>query len=156
MENTWIKLHQRSEALASQAEAAKRQGEPLLRYSWLYAQAGDWEELALDELNHAEQPKTTSITAVSAAALYFKGQEFEKSKAIVSKWIESPHIYAWAKNDLSDILETIEKIHAVNNDCCLLEEKLNNSLSCANKSTISSNQITNGKHHDHQTNWNLF
>ena len=118
MENTWIKLHQRSEALASQAEAAKRQGEPLLRYSWLYVQAGVLEDLALNELNHADQPKTTSITAVSAAALYFKGQEFDKAKAIVEKWVNSPHIYAWAKNDLSDILETIEKIHAVKNECC--------------------------------------
>jgi len=136
MENRWITFHQRSEALAAEAEAAKRQCEPLLRYSWLYVQAGDWEDLALNELNHAKQLKTTSVTAVSAAALYFKGQEFNKAKAIVEKWVNSPHIYAWAKNDLSDILETIEKIHAVNNNCCLLEEKLNSSLSCATGAQI--------------------
>ena len=130
MENNWIKYHQRSEELASQAEAVKRQGETLIGYS-LYVQAGDWEGLALDELTHADQPKTTSVTAVSAAALYLKGQSFDAAKAIAEEWVNSPHIQGWAKDDLTDILRTIEKIQTVNNECYSLEEKLDKSLSCA-------------------------
>ena len=103
--NHWIAYHAESEQLAGQADTAKLLGHDA-RSIQLYNEAAVWEEKALDALG--EKARTISITVTSAAYLYIKGQNLEAAKAIVDKWINSPHLQPWAKDELNDILKTID------------------------------------------------
>lgn len=103
----WIAYHAKSEQLAGQADTSKLLGHDA-RSRWLYNEAAFWEEKALDALPEGEKARTMSITVTSAAYLYIKGQNIEAAKAIVEKWINSPNLQSWARDEMNDILKTIE------------------------------------------------
>lgn len=105
--NYWIAHHSKSEALAGKADTAELLGQKE-RSIRLYGEAATWEEKALNALSEADLPRTASITVTSAAYLYLKGENFHSGKTIAEKWIDNPHLQPWAKDELSNILETIE------------------------------------------------
>jgi hypothetical protein len=107
---SWLEHHRQSESFANQAEVLKRQGETeaALRH---YGMAADAEVLALDALELDEQ-RTIGITAVSAAALLFKAQQFAQAKLLAYRWLASQRLPGFAVVQLEDILREILTIEA--------------------------------------------
>jgi hypothetical protein len=73
---SWAELHQRSEHLAAEAQAASRDSGD--RAQALYAQAAGLEAEAIAALPPSKT-RTIGITAVSAVALWFKAKEFDQA-----------------------------------------------------------------------------
>lgn len=83
---SWRDCHQRSEEMASAAEAAERNGD-IFRSRSLYAQAAEAEHDALNELQ-GDKPRTLGITAVSWVALLLKsGQCGRAASAAVEVFV---------------------------------------------------------------------
>ncbi len=104
---TWQAHHDRSAELAGQAEIALHRGDPSAAMA-LYREAGVAEAEALKEIDPSDS-FLVGITAVSVAALHFKGGEEQAAEKIV-------HLYL-AKDDLIEssrqrLEELLEQIHA--------------------------------------------
>ena len=79
----WLELHKNSEALASAAHAAKMEHDLATAHS-LFLEAGRAELKALELLNPKEKSRTFSVTAVSAASLFYKGRDLKQAEMIAS------------------------------------------------------------------------
>jgi hypothetical protein len=77
---SWVEFHRRSEQLASEAEAAMRQGQRDRALN-LYAEGAEAEVQALSELDRAKT-RTFGISAVSAVALWYKAHRYEEAQAV--------------------------------------------------------------------------
>lgn len=84
---TWVEYHKKSEQFAGEAEAAEYRGDADHAHE-LYRQAAELEEKALGVLDR-QKVKTLGITAVSAAALWFKAGQSEQSRRIAEEWLAS-------------------------------------------------------------------
>lgn len=102
---SWLMHHSRSEELASQAEAALKQGDPVSA-STFYQLAAEAEVLALSALDQSKK-RTLGITAVSAASLYIKGKKIRHAEQIAYQWLASDKLPSFAINQLQSILQTI-------------------------------------------------
>ncbi len=104
---TWAELHRQSELLASQAEAALRAGDAAGAERF-YADAAGWEVRAL-ECVAPEKLRTLGITAVSAAALWFKGKEYGRAEGLAYRLLARPELPQFAKTQLKELLHAIRQ-----------------------------------------------
>ena len=104
---SWVEHHKRSERLASEAQMALRQGRETEALK-LYAQAADAEDKALADLDRSKI-RTTGISAVSAASLYYKAAKLERAKEIATDWLRWPTLPDFAKDQLRSLLPSINE-----------------------------------------------
>ena len=102
---TWLKNHTDSEKLASIADSALKDGK-VSEAEKLFKQAAEFEEKALSFIDRTKK-RTLGITAVSTAALYFKGKDFVKAENIAHSWLAQSVLPEFASNQLQTILQTI-------------------------------------------------
>ena len=101
---SWDDHHKKSERMAGDAEAAKLQArlDDALR---LYRCAAEEESAALDELDNSK-PRTLGITAVSAAALWYKSRDPDRAEQIAHRWLAQP-LPMFAVEQLRELLQRI-------------------------------------------------
>jgi hypothetical protein len=101
---SWDDHHNKSERLAGDAEAANLQGriEDALR---LYRGAAEEESSALDELDNSK-PRTMGITAVSAAALWYKSRDWDRAEQIAHTYL-AQNLPLFAVQQLRELLQRI-------------------------------------------------
>lgn len=102
---TWLQHHRQSEQLASDAEAARRNGEN----DWaqeLYSNAAKAEELALQDVE-PDKARTYGITAVSAVSLYFKSAQWDLAQLLAYCCLGSGRLPSFAPPQLEDLLNSI-------------------------------------------------
>lgn len=102
---SWLVHHTRSEGYANQAEELRRRHEDE-HAAELYCLAAEAEVNALDNLAPSKT-RTIGITAVSAASLYFKAQEFLQARKIAHKLLATDLLPAFAIEELEDLLQVI-------------------------------------------------
>lgn len=102
---SWIEHHQASELLASEAQAALRKDRQSQALA-LYSRAADAEHEALVDLD-ASKTRTSGITAVSAASLYFKAGELERAECVAGHWVGVDYLPSFAKEQLRGLLQSI-------------------------------------------------
>ncbi len=102
---TWLEHHLNSEKFAGLADSAMKNGD-IDKAVHLYKEAAKAEEQAVSFLDLSKK-KTVGITIVSAAALYFKGKEFQKAEHIAYNWLASNKLSEFAASQLKTILQTI-------------------------------------------------
>jgi hypothetical protein len=102
---SWTSHHSESERLASQAEVELLH-EHLERAIQLYKLAAAEEILALQDADK-DKTRTLGITAVSAASLFFKANEFRRAQSIAHEWLASELLPAFAIDQLQVLLQTI-------------------------------------------------
>lgn len=102
---TWLEYHKQSEQLAGEAEAADYKGEAG-RARELYRQAAELEEMALKALDR-QKIKTLGITAVSAAALWYKAGQFQQARKVADDWLASNALPAFAVIQLDELLKNL-------------------------------------------------
>ncbi len=102
---SWIEHHEVSERLASQAEAASREGRREDARA-LYAQAADAEDQALANLD-VSKTRTLGISAVSAASLYYKAASFARAEEVAARWLGFDSLPVFAREQLRLLLQSI-------------------------------------------------
>ena len=102
---SWITLHQVSERLASDAQAALLQGRRAQARD-LYAQAADAENKALGALDPSKT-RTIGVSAVSAASLYYKAANLPRAEEVASRWLGFATLPEFAREQLCSLLESI-------------------------------------------------
>ena len=110
---SWIEYHAVSERLASQAQAAMREGRQREALD-LYARAADAEELAVANLDTAKV-RTLGISSVSAVSLYFKAAKFERAEEVAARWLGFNPLPAFAREQLRNLLQSIWSEQTRNN-----------------------------------------
>jgi hypothetical protein len=108
---SWSDPHRVSENLASAAHDALRRGDNGAAQS-LFAQAAKAEEEALLQLDPTAKPRTFSIMAVSAAALWYKGHELERAESITHRILCHSNLEAFAASQLRTLLQAIWNVRA--------------------------------------------
>jgi hypothetical protein len=102
---SWLAHHIQSEGYASKAEELRRQHERS-RAAEFYRLSAEAEVNALNNLDPSKT-RTIGITAVSAASLYFKAQEFLQARKIAHKWLATDLLPSFAVEELEDLLQFI-------------------------------------------------
>lgn len=102
---SWIDHHQASELLASEAQAASREDRQAEALA-LYSRAAAAECEALTDLAPSKT-RTSGITAVSAASLYYKASELERAESVAGHWVGVDYLPSFAKEQLRDLLQSI-------------------------------------------------
>ena len=102
---SWLKNHSDSEKFASLADSALKNGN-ISEAEKMFKQAAESEEKALSFINLSKK-RTLGITAVSTAALYFKGKDFVKAEHIAHNWLARGELPEFAAIQLQTILQTI-------------------------------------------------
>lgn len=102
---SWIEAHRHSEGLAASAEAAKRNGDHK-GAERLYVMAAEAEELAL-RLVPRDKFKTYGVTAVSAVALFYKGQRSEVAEQVAMACLANENLPDFARHQLKSVVQTI-------------------------------------------------
>ena len=101
---SWAIHHAQSEELASQAEAALRNGDRDGALE-IYRLAARAEERALDALDPGKT-RTLGITVVSAASLWFKAHEWKQAERVACRWIAADLLPDFAIAQLEEIIQT--------------------------------------------------
>ncbi len=104
---SWIEHHNVSERLASDAQAALREGRKQDALE-LYARAADAEMSALGSLD-VSKTRTLGISAVSAASLHYKAKQFAKAEEVAVRWLDDGATPGFAKNQLRSLLQAIRE-----------------------------------------------
>ena len=104
---SWLKHHEVSERLASDAQAALREGRKQDAME-LYARAADAEVSALEYLD-VSKTRTLGISAVSAASLHYKARQFAKAEEVAVRWLDHIATPGFAKNQLRSLLQAIRE-----------------------------------------------
>lgn len=102
---SWIKYHSESENYANLADFASKNGD-IGEAELNFKQAAELEEKALSFVDISKK-RTLGITAVSAAALYYKGKDFKKSEQMAHSWLSKSVLPEFAESQLKAILQTI-------------------------------------------------
>jgi len=102
----WLEQHKNSEALASAAHAAKMEHDLTTAHS-LFQEAGRAEMKALEFLNPREKSRTFSVTAVSAASLFYKGRDLRQAEIIAYSCLANESILDFAADQLRDLLQVV-------------------------------------------------
>ncbi len=95
-----------SEVLASAAHDAKKNSDFATAYS-LFLEAGRAEVKALEFLDPKEKPRTFSVTAVSAASLFYKGGDLKQAEMLAYSCLANECILEFAARQLQDILQVV-------------------------------------------------
>jgi hypothetical protein len=99
---SWSTLHSESSRLATQAEAALRDGN-LTSALELYEQAAQSEMAALDVLDPGKQ-RTYGVTAVSAVSLFVKAKNFNAAEYQAMTLLTTVSLPEFARTQLRDLL----------------------------------------------------
>lgn len=102
---TWAKHHSESERLAAEAEALLRRGE-IDEAVEVYRRAAAAEALALSALD-PEKRKTFGITAVSAAALWYKARDYAEAERVACAHLITANLSHFAKAQLQTLIQLI-------------------------------------------------
>ena len=102
---SWAEHHKLSERLASEAQVALLQGRRTDALK-LYACAADAEVRALADLDRSKT-RTVGISAVSAASLYRKADNLERTEEVAAQWLSVHTLPDFAKEQLRGILRSI-------------------------------------------------
>jgi hypothetical protein len=102
---SWILHHSQSEQYAKLAEEALREHNNA-RAIELYRLAAEAEILALKALEPTKT-RTIGITAVSAASLLYKAQEFRSSEQLAYQWLITDLLPTFAVRQLQELLQAI-------------------------------------------------
>jgi hypothetical protein len=102
---SWILHHSQSEQYAKLAEEALRE-QNNARAIELYRLAAEAEILALKALEPTKT-RTIGITAVSAASLLYKAQEFRSSEQLAYQWLITDLLPTFAIRQLQELLQAI-------------------------------------------------
>lgn len=102
---SWILHHSQSEQYAKLAEEALREHNNA-RAIELYRLAASSEILALKALEPTKT-RTIGITAVSAASLLYKAQEFRSSEQLAYQWLITDLLPTFAVRQLQELLQAI-------------------------------------------------
>lgn len=102
---SWIDLHRSSEEHAAKADLLAREGQRDLALA-SYREAAELERQALQELD-AGKHRTWTITAVSAASLYFMAQEVEIAQSMAHDCWSDERMLPFGKADMDDLLQEI-------------------------------------------------
>lgn len=111
---SWSTRHSQSEKLASAAHLARQRGD-LADAEANFVAAGRAEARALLALG-ADEPRTYGVTAVSAAALFFKGREFAEAEKIARVALKTHFLPDFAKEQIEEILTAIRAERAKEHD----------------------------------------
>lgn len=103
---SWLTYHQSSEEAASEAHAARRRGDEALA-TRLFAEAAKAELLALKHLSVADKPRTFGVTAVSAAALFYKAEQPREAEQLAHSMLSQLGLPDFATDQLREILQSI-------------------------------------------------
>ena len=101
----WSEAHSKSEVLATLAHQARRDGR-LEAAREHFRRAAELEHAALDALDR-NRPRTLGITAVSAAALFFKGGELAKAEQLAHQAMAMTDLPSFARDQLRSLLQAI-------------------------------------------------
>jgi hypothetical protein len=101
---TWAELHQKSEHLASEAQAVARRSLDAARE--LYIEAAKLEADALAALGQDKQ-RTRGVTAISAVALWFKAHRFADAKQLAYQVLATNALPEFAVDQLQALLQAI-------------------------------------------------
>lgn len=107
---TWLEHHQVSERRASEAEAAARRGDHS-HAKQLYAEAAKAEEQALRQVMD-DKPRTYSVTAVSAVALYYKAAAWLDAQILAYRCLGSERLQEFASQQIEEMLDSIRVYRA--------------------------------------------
>ncbi|WP_206955028.1 hypothetical protein [Trinickia acidisoli] len=102
---TWLTFHRQSEALAQNAHESLRAGNIDVARR-LFSQAAALERQALDSVA-PDKSKTRGITAVSAAALYYKAGEFDSACQLAYHQLGGSALPAFARAQLEELVQTV-------------------------------------------------
>ena len=102
---SWAVHHKRSERLAADAQVALFQGRET-EARGLYARAADAEAKALADLDKSKV-RTVGISAVSAAALYYKAADLARAEEVATAWLSTSWLPDFAKAQLRGILQSV-------------------------------------------------
>ena len=102
---TWVEHHRKSEELASLAAICLMNGHDL-EAGKNYRLAAEAELTALADLDLTKE-RTLGITVVSAAALWFKGQDWNRAKRVAYHWLATDSLPDFAIEELEEILREI-------------------------------------------------
>jgi hypothetical protein len=102
---SWNEHHSRSEELATQAESLRRSGE-MEKSVELYCKAAREESSAFDDLD-PEKARTRGITAVSAVALWYKGQNYAAAEQRAYECLATSNLPVFAVTELRNLLQII-------------------------------------------------
>ena len=102
---SWIEHHEVSERLASDAQAALRQGRKQDAFD-LYARAADAEVRALADLD-VSKTRTLGISAVSVASLHYKAKQFAQAEEVAVRWLDHEATPTFARKQLRTLLQSI-------------------------------------------------
>ena len=103
----WGTLHALSEKMVSDAELAKRAGSAS-KAEEFYGYAAAFEKDALEDLlkETAEpKPRTVSILAVSATALYYKARQYGLLKEFADKVMAEQPLLDFARAQIQEMLD---------------------------------------------------
>ena len=101
---SWADLHQKSEHLASEAQALARQSPE--RAQELYVEAAKLEALALTTVTPTKL-RTLGITAISAVALWFKARRFTEAQKLAYQILATNSVPQFAIEQLQGLLQAI-------------------------------------------------
>jgi len=102
---TWLTYHRQSETLAQQAHESLRAGDKD-GANQLFTQAAELERQALDSLDRSKT-QTRGITAVSAAALWYKAGEFDRACQLAYSQLSDGALAEFARFQLEELVQTV-------------------------------------------------
>src|SRR5262249_32071482 len=101
----WSELHEESETLATRAHERLRSG-AIPQAMDLFALSAQAEVKALDALGN-DKPRTLGITAVSAAALWYKAGNLDRAEQLAHQASAMRAMPLFARAELRELLQTI-------------------------------------------------
>ena len=102
---SWIKHHESSERLASQAQVAAQEGRRDEAQA-LYARAADAEENAISALDPSKV-RTLGISAVSAVSLHYKANQLTHAETAAIRLLGIDALPAFARDELRFLLQSV-------------------------------------------------
>ncbi len=102
---SWNEHHSRSERLVAEAELLRRIGQHE-KAGEVYCDAAKEEAVAFDALS-AEKVRTRGITAVSAVALFYKGNDYDGAEKTAYHCLTAGNLPSFAEAELRNLLQII-------------------------------------------------
>lgn len=102
---SWAQFHTESERLAAAGDEARR-AQQHDEAAGLYREAARAEERAFDALDHSKE-RTRGITAVSAASLYYKAEDFAVAETLAIRFLASGELPVFATVEMQGLLKSI-------------------------------------------------
>ena len=101
----WLEKHSESERLAAEAELLLRRG-AAVDAQCLYAQAAQAETQACEVLDRSKT-RTLGVSVVSAVALWYKANDFERAERVACEWLATGCLPQFAVNDTRSLIQSI-------------------------------------------------